>query len=100
MTELTRQHDDLASVVALMGNEIGQDMRDVQRQVAPDVSLRRRDMAARGEAEFKKRFDPPAAPFEGRQQFTPRNPPAVDSGGGRNSVFPAKSLDPQATRVV
>src|SRR5687767_9215009 len=46
MTQLTRQHHDLTSMVALVRDEVGQDMRDVQRQVAPDVALRRRHVAS------------------------------------------------------
>src|SRR5262245_2443607 len=86
MPELTCQHDDLASVMALMCDEVCQDMRDVQRQVAPYVGFRRRHVASRSEAELEERFDPPAAPLKSGKQFMPRYLVAVDRGGDRNPV--------------
>jgi hypothetical protein len=64
MTELTRQHHDLAPMVTLVGNEVREDVRHVQRQVAPDVTLRGRDVAPGRQAELEQRFDPVAAPLQ------------------------------------
>jgi hypothetical protein len=100
MTELARQHDDLASVMPLVCDEVGEDMRDVQRQVAPDVGLRRRQMTSRSDAELEERFDPAAAPLESQKQFMPRDLAAIDRGGGRDPVFLPEGLDPHATGVV
>ncbi len=100
MTELTRQHDDLASVMALMCDEVCQDMRDIQRQVAPYVGLRRRHIASRSDAQLEERFDPPATPLESGKQFMPRDLAAVDRGGDRDPVFLAEGLKPHAPGVV
>jgi hypothetical protein len=100
MTELTRQHHDLASVMALMCDEICEDMRDVQRQVAPYIALRRRHTASCSDAELEERFDPLATPLESGKQFMTRYLAAVDGGGDRDSVFFPEGLEPHATGVV
>ena len=41
MTKLAREHDYLAPVVGLVRDEVCQHVRDVERQVAPDICLRR-----------------------------------------------------------
>jgi hypothetical protein len=64
MTKLARQHHDLASVVTLVGDEVREDVRHVERQVAPDVTLRGRDAASGRQTEFEQRFDPAAAPLQ------------------------------------
>ena len=94
MAELTGEHDDLASVMALMCDEVRQDVRDVQRQVAPDVGLRWRHMASCSDAELEQRFNPFTAPLEGGKQFMPRDLAAVDRCGDRDPVFLAESLEP------
>jgi hypothetical protein len=97
---LTRKHDDLAPVMPLVCDEVGEDMRDVQRQVAPGVGLRRRQMTSRSDAELEERFDAPATPLESRKQFMPRDLAAVDRSGDRDPVFLPEGLDPHATGVV
>jgi hypothetical protein len=100
MTELPGQHHDLAPVVALMRDEVCQDMRDVQRQVTPDVAFRRRHMAPRSHTEGEECFDPLAAPLKGGKQFRSRDLAAIDRGGKGDSVFLAERLDPHAPGVV
>ena len=81
MTELAGKHYDLPAMMAFMRDEVGQDMRNVQRQVAPDVGLRRRHMASIREAELEERFNPPAAPFEGGHQCSARDLAPIDRAG-------------------
>ena len=100
MPELTRQHHDLASVVALMRDEVCQDMGDVQRQVAPDVGFRRRHVASCLNAEREERLDPPATAVQGGKQLASRNRAAIDRDGDRDPVFPAERLEPHAPGVV
>lgn len=100
MTELPRHEDDLAAVMAFVSDEVGQDMRDVEREVAPHVGLRRRYVASRRDAELEERFDPPATPLERGQQFTPRDRAAVHRSGDRDPVFPAEGLEPHAASIV
>ena len=100
MAELAGEHDHLASVMALMCDEVRQDVRDVQRQIAPDVGLRWRHLASCSDAELEQRFNPFTAPIESGNQFMPRDLAAVDRCGDRDPVFLAESLEPGATRVV
>ena len=97
---MTGQHDDLASMMALVCDEIRRDMRDIQRQVAPHVGLRRRYMAALSHAEFEQRFYSPAAPVECGEQMTPLDFTAVYRSRNGDTVFGAQCLDPHATGVV
>src|SRR5215467_8020742 len=48
MTELPCEHDDLTAVMAFMGNEVGQYVSHIQRQIAPDISRCGRNGAAGG----------------------------------------------------
>src|SRR5436190_22753523 len=100
MTELTRQHDDLASMMGLMCDEICQNVRDVERQVAPHVGFRWRHATSGGDAELEERFNAFTTPLERRHQFLPRYFVAIDRAGNRDSVFPAESLEPHATGVM
>lgn len=64
MTELTCHHQDLSAMMRFVRDEIREDVRNVERQVAPHVSLGWRDASSRIESEYEKRFDPFAASSE------------------------------------
>src|SRR4029453_19183363 len=100
MTELARQHDDLAAMMSLVRDEVGEDMRHVQRQVAPDIAPRRRHVASIDEAELEERCDSLAASFESRQQFAACDRSSIDRGGSCDAVLPAQHFDPGAAGVV
>ena len=100
MTELTCHHDDLAPVMTFMCDEVRQDVRNVQRQVAPDVCLRRRQIAACSDANLEECLDTPATPIESGQQFTPRNRAAIHGGGDLDLVLLTEGLEPRATDIV
>src|SRR5204863_1617688 len=100
MTELTGQHHDLTAVVALVRDEIGENMRHVERQIAPHVRFGRWDAASSSESELEERFDPPAAPAKRDKQLATRRLTAVDVGGNGNPVFRAECLEPHAADVV
>jgi hypothetical protein len=65
MTELARNHHDLSTVVALVRHEIGEHVSNVERQVAPYVSLRRGNLSARGNSELEECLDTAATPRKG-----------------------------------
>lgn len=100
MTQRTREHDDLSAMMALVSDEIGEHVGNIQRQVAPDVGLRWRDLTSGGDAQLEECFDPFGALFECCQQLLARYLAAVDRSGNGEAVFPAERLDPRATRVV
>src|SRR5437868_11224187 len=100
MTELTRQHHDLAAVMPLVRDEIRENMGDIEGQVAPDVRLGSRDMSAFAQPKREERLDPSAAPAKRGKQLTSRCLAAVGISGNGNPVFPAERLEPHASRVV
>jgi hypothetical protein len=100
MTELTRQHHDLAPMVTLVRGEVREDMSHVQRQVAPDVTLRGRDVASGRQTELEQRFDPVAAPLQRGKQCPSRDLTAIDRGGDGDSMFTPECSDPHAPGVV
>ena len=54
MAELAGEHYDLPAVVRFMCDEVGQDVADVKRQIAPYIAWRRRDGVALVTAELQK----------------------------------------------
>ena len=92
MTELTRQHDNLSPVMSLVRDEIRENMRDIQRQVAPHVRFGPGDMASCSEAECEERLDPLTALAQCAKQLTARCLAAIDRGGNGNPVFLAEGL--------
>ena len=100
MAELTREHHDLPSMMALVGDEVGQDMRNVKRQVAPDVRFGRRHMASRFQAEREKIFDRAAASFESGEQLMAIDGAAIDGCRHLDAMFLAERLDPHAPGIM
>lgn len=100
MAKLSSQKNNLTSVVALMRDEIGQHMSDVQRQVAPDVGLRSWYPSAVSKSEFEKRLDASAATPESREQFAPCDPAPIDQRRRHNSVFLSESPEPPTPGIV
>ena len=87
MAELSRQHDDLAAMMRFMGDEVGENLWDVEGQVAPYVALRRRELPAGSDAELEERSNAATAPLEGGQQFPAAHRAAVDEHGDGNAMF-------------
>jgi len=61
VAELTSHKDNLPAMVALVGNEVGQNMSDVERQVSPDVGPRRWQRAAAFTSKGQQAVDATAA---------------------------------------
>ena len=100
MAQLTRQHHDLTAMVTLMGDEIAKHMADIQRQVAPDVTLRGWDLAAILESELEQLLHCAAAPSKGRRQLAARYCPGIDPRRNGKTVLSPEGLDPAASAVV
>ena len=81
MAELASNHDDLPAVVALVRDEIGEHMPNVERQVAPYISLRRRDLSACRNPKLEKLLDTATTPLQRYQQTPTRDLAPVDSSG-------------------
>src|SRR2546428_521020 len=100
MARLARYHDDLAAVMTFMRDEIGEHVADVEREVAPHVPFRRRDLPPRGNAQLEQRFDPVAAAFQRSYELLTFDTTVIDESGRRNAMFPPQRLDPPAPPVV
>src|SRR5258706_5427120 len=100
MSQLAAQHHDLPAVMAFVRGEIGKNVADVQREVAPGVRRGDRNAAAGVAPELEKTADAPAAAFERGHQLLAADPPAIDAVWHRNAVLLADPLDPHATGVV
>src|SRR6266404_6834627 len=100
MSQLAGEQHDLPAVMAFVRDEIGENVADVQREVAPGVRGGNRNAAAGGAPEPEKAADAPAAAFECRHQIPSADPPAIDALGHSNAVLLADHLDPHAAGVV
>jgi hypothetical protein len=100
MSELARHQDDLAPMMALMGDEIGQHMPHVKRQVAPCICRRRRNLTVPLEPQGQQAGDPAAAAFQGADKLGAGHPVPVNRWRHRDTVRLSESLDPHAARVV
>ena len=69
MSELVRDKHDLAPMMALMSDEIGQHMPHVKRQVAPCIRRRRRNSPVPLEPQGQQAGDPAAATFQARTSW-------------------------------
>ena len=86
--------------MSLMGDEVGQDMADVERQVAPDVPLGRRHMSRGDKAQPEKILNPLAAPFQCSNELPASNATLIDPIRSGNAVLPPERFDPSASHVV
>ena len=100
MPQLAGEQHDLSAVMAFMRDEIGQNVADVQGEVAPHVRRGVRNTAAGVAPEPEKAVDAPTAAFERRHQLLSADPPAIDAVRYRNAMLLADHLDPHAPRVV
>src|SRR5206468_5716556 len=100
LARLVRHHENLSPVVALVRDEVREHVADVERQVAPDVRLRRRDLATGLEAQRQQGFDAVGAPLQRRHELPPRHSAVIDVIGCGNAVLAAERLDPAAAGVV
>jgi hypothetical protein len=100
VARLTSNHDDLATMMPFMRDEVGQHMPDVEGQVAPDIPLRRRNLAPRRKTQLEQRFDPFAAPVQRCNELPACDTTVIDASRRGNPVFAAERLDPHASRVV
>lgn len=100
MAELASHEDDLAAVVALMGDKVGKDVCNIEWQVAPHVGPRRRKSASAVTAKVQKAEDAPTAATKGRQELPPRSCMAFHFLRNLDPVFLPEGLDPHAPTVM
>src|SRR6266851_7462956 len=86
--------------MAFMRDEIGKNVADVQRKVAPNIRRGDRNAAAGIAPEPEKAVDAQTAAFERRHQLPSADSPAIDAVGHRNAMLLTDHLDPHAPSVV
>ena len=87
-------------MMRLMRHEVGQNMPDVQRQIAPNVGLGWRHATAMLTAQSQKSGDAPAAPLESGAQLPSGDSAVIHPCWGDDPMLMAQGLDPRAPRVV
>ena len=81
MPELNRGQEELSTVVPLVRHEVGEHVRDVERKVAPYISLRGRKVPSFGQAACQERFDSSPTLREGDRKLATRSRATVDGIG-------------------
>ncbi len=94
-----RQHD-LSTVMCFVGDEIAEDVPDVQRKIAPPIGPGRRDIPTVITAELQEMGDPVPAASQGGQELPGCDPPPINRGWHGLAVGHAEGPDPHAPRVV
>ena len=101
MTELAGHHDDLTPMVRLVGDEVGQDMPDVQ---AAGCARRRPWNGGTRPPSLQPRASRAAMPRLLRLSAVPQLPasdgPVIHPYWGRDAVLVAQGPDPAASRIV
>jgi hypothetical protein len=100
MTCLARCNNDLTSVMPFVRHEVGENVPNVERQVAPDITLRRWDSTITRKAEIEQRLDPGAAPFQRGHQLPRRHTLMIDARGSQDTVLAPERFDPHTPDVV
>lgn len=100
MAELPGGQDDLAAVVSFVRDEVRHYVTKIKREVAPGVSLRRRDFASGGQPELKKGFHPGAAPLQRGHELRRCHAMVIDANRRLDAMLPAQRLDPHAPGIV
>jgi hypothetical protein len=86
--------------MCLVGDEIGQHVPHVKREVPPYVTVRRRDRSIRREPELQKILDAGAAPFQRGHELPGRRAVVIHASSGDNPVLTAQRLHPTASGIV
>src|SRR5262245_35965179 len=97
MTGRAGDHHDLPAVVRLVRDEVGEDVADVELEVAPDIGRCGRNRAAAVASRREERAHALAAALQRRNQFALADRVAVDAGRHGNLQIVTERLDPGTT---
>src|SRR5580704_17149423 len=100
MPKLASEHDNLSAVMAFVGDEIAQNVGNVEREVARDVRLRIGNRASVVAAEFEQAEDALATQLQCRNEVVRRHFEPVDATWHGDAMFFAEGLDPHTAGVV
>ena len=100
MAQLPGDYDNLAPMMSFMSDEIGQDMPDVKRKVAPGVRRTGGDRAASVTTELQQTADSAATVVQCSNQLLRPNPVSIDGSRHPDAVFLSQRPDPHAPHIV
>ena len=96
MAQLPSSHHDLPAVMSFMSHEIRKHVAHVEREIAPCVRSRRRNLAVVREPESEQLRNRLAASLQSRNQSGTAYPAAVNRLGQGDTVRTSESPDPHA----
>src|SRR5687767_11076807 len=99
MTELARDHDNLAAVMAFMRDKIGQHMRDVEGKIPPRIGSGGGKRATAFKTELQQTDNAATTAIKGSNQLLWFNLPPVNGGRHRHAVFFPQCLDPHTSHI-
>jgi hypothetical protein len=92
--------DDLPAVMGFVRHEVGEDVSDIEREIAPGIGGGGRDAAASVTAQGEQTQDAPAASAQGGRQDPAAHAMPIDAARSRDAELIAQGLDPAAPGVV
>ena len=87
-------------MVALVRNEVRQDMPDIEGEIAPHIGRRRGDPAPVGTPKPQELLDGGGTVAKGPDKVWLLDRPAIDQRGNTNPVRLAEGSNPHAPRIV
>src|SRR5260370_21200266 len=99
MTILSRQQNDLATMMSVVDHQVCEDMHNIYGQVQPRHS-RRCDSAALSDTELKQFEDSVTASLERRHQLPARHRVSAHTLRCTDAVSSPQHLDPHAATIV
>ena len=100
VTRLARDHYDLTTVMRLVGDEIGEHVRHVKREIPPYVTIRRRDGAICREPQLEESLDAGAAPFQRGDELPGRHAVVIHAGRSGDAMLTPQRFDPPTSGIV
>ena len=87
VAQLAGEHDDLPAMMAFMSDEIGQNMGNIERKIAPGVRSGDWNRAASLKTKRQQADNAAATAVECLNQLLPTNLEAIDCSRHRDAVF-------------
>ena len=100
MARLPRDHQNLTAMVSFVRGEVGQHVSKVERKIAPDISLGRRDLIFVSKAELEKRLHRRATALQCGNELSRSDLMMIDTRWRGDAVLPAERFKPPAPGIV
>jgi hypothetical protein len=100
MAQLAGEHDNLSAVMGFVGDEIGENVANVEGKVAPHISRCRGNGSTVSAAEFQETQNADAATLQSWNKIFRSYFVAIDTARDCDAVFFAERLDPHTPGIV